>query len=294
MATFEATPITGSKSGLGEGTLWDERRGSFLWVDVLDGFIKEYLPASKEIRAHKVGDFVSYVGKRKAGGYIISLGDRLALLDDNFQVIQEHDLHIDREVARTNDGNIDSCGCLWIGNAEVVEGSKTGDLRRITSTFESSIHRRQVQISNGIDWSLNGKIMYYIDSAPREISRYEFNPEKGEIVRELPAIDVSDVTGVPDGMCTDSLGNLWVAFWGCGQVRNYTPDGELLNIVQAPTALTTCPSFGGSDLKTLFITSAQDHYQPEFAFNSQKDVYGGMCFEVTLPIAGKLDNFFLG
>ena len=102
------------------------------------------------------------------------------------------------------------------------------------------------------------------------------------------------VTGVPDGMCTDSLGNLWVAFWGCGQVRNYTPEGELLNIVQAPTALTTCPSFGGDDLKTMFITSAQDHYQPEFAFDASNDKYGGMCFEVKLPIAGKLDNYFLG
>ena len=77
MAHFEATPIAGSKSGLGEGTLWDERRNSFLWVDVLDGYIKEYLPATKEVIAHKVGDFVSYVGKRKTGGYVIALGDRL-------------------------------------------------------------------------------------------------------------------------------------------------------------------------------------------------------------------------
>ena len=49
MAHYEATPIAGSKSGLGEGTLWDERRGSFLWVDVLDGYIKEYLPKNKEV-----------------------------------------------------------------------------------------------------------------------------------------------------------------------------------------------------------------------------------------------------
>lgn len=294
MALYEATPIVGSKSGLGEGTLWDERRKSFLWVDVLDGYIKEYLPTTKEIIDHKVGDFVSYVGKRKAGGYVIALGDRLAVIDDHFSILKEIDMHIDREIGQTNDGNIDPCGCLWIGVAEAVEGSKAGDLRRIDQNFSSSTHRKNVQISNGIDWSLDGKIMYYIDSAPREISRYQFDPQKGEIVRELTAIDVSDVTGVPDGMCTDSLGNLWVAFWGCGQVRNYTPDGELLNVVQAPTALTTCPSFGGADLKTMFITSAQDHYQPEFAFDANNDKYGGMCFEVELPIAGKLDNYFLG
>lgn len=294
MAHYEATPIAGSKSGLGEGTLWDERRKSFLWVDVLDGFIKEYDPTRKEIIQHRVGDFVSYVGKRKSGGYVIALGDRLATLDENFSITQEIDMHIDRKVGQTNDGAIDPCGCLWIGVAEAVEGSKAGDLRRFDKHFTSSTHRQGVQISNGIDWSLDGTTMYYIDSALRAVSRYQFDPAKGEIVRELPAIDVSDVTGVPDGMCTDSLGNLWVAFWGCGQVRNYSPDGEVLNIVQSPTALTTCPSFGGADLKTLFITSAQDHYQPEFAFDADNDRYGGMCFEVTLPIAGKLDNYFIG
>lgn len=294
MANYEATPIAGSKSGLGEGTLWDERRGSFLWVDVLDGFIKEYLPTTREVIAHKVGDFVSYVGKRKSGGYVIALGDRLATTDDNFVINKEIDMHIDRKIGQTNDGNIDPCGCLWIGVAEAVEGSKAGDLRRIDHQFHSTTQRKDVQISNGIDWSLDQTIMYYIDSAPRKIFRYQFEPQKGEIVRELSAIDVSDVTGVPDGMCTDSLGNLWVAFWGCGQVHNYTPDGELLNIVQAPTALTTCPSFGGPEMKTMFITSAQDHYQPEFAFDSTNDKFGGMCFEVELPIAGKPDNFFLG
>ena len=294
MADFEATPVAGSKSGLGEGTLWDERRGRFLWVDALDGYIKEYLPTTKEVIEHKVGDFVSYVGKREAGGYVIALGNRLAIIDEGFAITKEIDMNVDPKVGRTNDGNIDQCGCLWIGVAEAVSGSKAGDLRRFDDQFRSSIHRTGVQISNGIDWSLDGTIMYYIDSVPREISRYQFDPVKGEIIREISAIDVSDVKGVPDGMCTDSLGNLWVAFWGSGQVRNYSPDGDLLNIVHAPTALTTCPSFGGPELKTMFITSAQDHYQPEFAFDADNDKYGGMCFEVELPVAGKLDNYFRG
>ena len=135
-------------------------------------------------------------------------------------------------------------------------------------------------------------MMFYIDSATREISRYKFDSEKNEIVSELTPIDVSDVTGLPDGMCTDSLSNIWVAFYGCGQVRNYSPDGELLNIVQAPTALTTCASFGGKDLKTLFITSVKDYRSPEFAFDPNNDPYGGMCFQVDLPISGKLDFSF--
>lgn len=294
MTQYEATPVAGSNSGLGEGTLWDERRKCFLWVDAFDGSIKEYSPTTQTVLSHKVGDFVTYVGKRRAGGYVVALGDRLAVIDENFAITKEVDMHIDRAVAQTNDGNVDPCGCLWIGVAEAVEGSKAGDLRRVDSQFHSSTYRKDVQISNGMDWSLDGTVMYYIDSAERKVSRYQYEPKKGEIVREISGIDVSDVDGLPDGMCTDSLGNLWVAFWGCGQVRNYNPEGELLNIVQAPTALTTCPSFGGDDLRTMFITSAQDHYQPKWAFDSSNDKFGGMCFEVRLPVAGKLDNYFLG
>ena len=294
MATYEATPIPGSKCTLGEGTLWDERRQEFVWVDVFANSVKAYGKGDGKISEFQFSKMTTYVGKRLAGGYVVALGDSIALTDEEFNLKTEIDLNIDLEVMRTNDGNIDPCGCLWIGSAEVIEGSATGELYKIDASYKKTIQRRNIHIANGVDWSPDGTSMYYIDSAPREISRYQYNPEKGEIVRELSAIDVSDVTGVPDGMCTDSLGNLWVAFWGCGQVRNYTPDGELLNIVQAPTALTTCPSFGGPEMKTMFITSAQDHYQPEFAFDSNNDKFGGMCFEVELPIAGKLDNFFLG
>ena len=294
MATYEATPIPGSKCTLGEGTLWDERRQEFVWVDVFAKSVKTYCKGDGRLREFHFSKMTTYVGKRLTGGYVVALGDSIALTDDEFNLKTEIDLNIDLEVMRTNDGNIDPCGCLWIGSAEVIEGSATGELYKIDASYKKTIQRRNIHIANGVDWSPDGTSMYYIDSAPREISRYQYNPEKGEIVRELSAIDVSDVTGVPDGMCTDSLGNLWVAFWGCGQVRNYTPDGELLNIVQAPTALTTCPSFGGPEMKTMFITSAQDHYQPEFAFDSNNDKFGGMCFEVELPIAGKLDNFFLG
>ena len=294
MAIFEASPISGARFKLGEGALWDERTERFLWVDLLGGDIAEYSPESKDLRVHDFGDFVSYIGKRKAGGYIIALGDQLALIDDEFVIVETIDLGVDTKVLRTNDGNIDPAGALWIGLAEVVSGSKSGELRRYDRYFNFTTERRNVQISNGIDWSPDGTIMYFIDSVPREISRYQFDPIQGEIIGELPAIDVSDVIGVPDGMCTDLLGNLWVAFWGAGQVRNYSPDGALLNIVQAPTALTTSAVFGGRNMETMLITSARDEYSPEYAFTSgDSDISDGMCFIVELPITGKLDNSFI-
>ena len=292
MTTYEAISIPGSLCDLGEGTLWDERSQHFVWVDVFDGLVKTYDPSSGDIKEHIYKSMVTYVGKRASGGYVLALGDAIALTDGNFKIEREIPLGLDLKVVRTNDGNIDPSGSLWVGGAESIPGSATGDLFKIDGDFNKSIHRRNIHIANGIDWSIDRKMMFYIDSATREISRYKFDSEKNEIVSELTPIDVSDVTGLPDGMCTDSLSNIWVAFYGCGQVRNYSPDGELLNIVQAPTALTTCASFGGKDLKTLFITSVKDYRSPEFAFDPNNDPYGGMCFQVELPISGKLDFSF--
>ena len=292
MTTYEAIPIPGSKCDLGEGTLWDERSKRFVWLDVFDGFVKTYDPTSGDIKEYAYKSMVTYVGKRASGGYVLALGDAIALTDGNFKIEREIPLGLDLKVVRTNDGNIDPSGCLWVGGAEIIPGRATGDLFKIDGDFNKSIHRRNIHIANGIDWSIDRRMMFYIDSATREISRYKFDSEKNEIVSELTPIDVSDVTGLPDGMCTDSLSNIWVAFYGCGQVRNYSPDGELLNIVQAPTALTTCASFGGKNLKTLFITSVKDYRSPEFAFDPNNDPYGGMCFQVELPISGKLDFSF--
>lgn len=294
MALYEAIPIKGTKSGLGEGTLWDERRECFIWVDAFEGLVNTYKPKSREFASHKISDFVSYIGKRESDGYVVALGDRIALTDRDFNIIKELDMQINLNLGQTNDGNIDSHGSLWIGVAEAVSGSKTGYLNRIDPEYKSRIYRTEVQASNGMDWSFDGTVMYYIDSAFSQVSRYEMDNRNGEPIRELPALDVSDADGIPDGMCTDSLGNLWIAFWGSGQIRNYTPEGKLINIVQSPTALTTCLSFGGSNLNTMFITSAQDRFRPEYAFNPESDEYGGMCFQVELPVSGKFDNYFKG
>lgn len=291
MATYSANRIADTNSGLGEGSLWDERTKTFLWLDVFENRIMQFDPKSLTVNEHAMPKVVTYIGKRATGGFIVALGDCLATLDKDFTPLEFTPLDVNPDEARTNDGNIDSKGDLWIGTADIVENVGAGELRRIDPTFKSTTARKNIYISNGIDWSPDGTVMYYIDSATRKISRYRFDASTGMIIDALPEFDVSDVTGVPDGMCTDAAGNLWVAFWGAGQVRNYSSTGALLNVVQCPSALTTCCSFGGEDLQTLFITSAQTSYDPQYSFGDDSD---GMCFQVKVSAQGKLDQFFKG
>jgi sugar lactone lactonase YvrE len=56
----------------------------------------------------------------------------------------------------------------------------------------------------------------------------------------------------------DTDGNLWVAIWGAGEVRCYTPAGERLATVTVPAPHTSSVAFVGSARDTLLITTARD------------------------------------
>lgn len=64
---------------------------------------------------------------------------------------------------------------------------------------------------------------------------------------------------VPDGMTLDAHGYLWVAVTGTGEVRRYSPDGELVAVVEVPVACPTSAAFGGTDLGDLYITTMTPH-----------------------------------
>ena len=58
-------------------------------------------------------------------------------------------------------------------------------------------------------------------------------------------------------MCVDSAGNLWIAIWGGGQVRCYSPAGERAGHGDGcRPANTTSVAFIGAELDTLLITTA--------------------------------------
>ena len=73
--------------------------------------------------------------------------------------------------------------------------------------------------------------------------------------RDASALELTDA--VPDGLCVDASGNLWLAAWGQGQVRCYSPAGELLDVIELPAPHTTSLAFVGPELDQLLITTAR-------------------------------------
>jgi sugar lactone lactonase YvrE len=103
-----------------------------------------------------------------------------------------------------------------------------------------------------------------------------------------PAAIVAEVdpsNGAPDGMTIDVDGCIWVALWGGQAVHRYTPDGELDTIIDVPVTNVTSCCFGGTDMATLFITTAGD-------FNDPVSSHSGKLFACQPGVSGWPENLF--
>ena len=291
MKVFSAECIPNTKGDLGEGLLWDERNETIMWVDAFVKIINTWNPATKTLIERKYDSLVTSIAKRESGGYVVAAGLKLIVLSENLDVAGTSPLEMPNENVRTNDGNVDINGNYWVGCFANDAKPKQGNLRRISPNLDSKVFLKDITIANGMDWSPDNKICYYIDTPTKKVSRFNFNIETSDFEGELEAIDVSQYSGAPDGMCVDAAGNLWVAFWGGGCVRSFSPTGELLAQVDVAATLVTNCAFGGADLSTLYITCALPSYED---FVKGEEPLAGSLFKADVSAKGRLQNNFLG
>ena len=291
MKLFSSECIPDTKGDLGEGLLWDERNETIMWVDAFKKIINVWNPATKNLKSQEFDSIVTSIAKRESGGYVVAAGLKLIELDNDLKVTKSTPLEMPFDNVRTNDGNVDINGNYWVGAFANDAKPNQGNLRRISPNLGSKVFLKDITIANGMDWSPDNKICYYIDTPTKKVSRFKFNIETSELEGELEAIDVSGYSGAPDGMCTDIDGNLWVAFWGGGCVRSFAPSGELLAQVDVAATLVTNCAFGGSDLSTLFITCAVASYEESI---TGEEPLAGSLFKADVGTQGRLQNNFLG
>ena len=120
-------------------------------------------------------------------------------------------------------------------------------------------HLSDIGISNGIEWSLDAKTMYYIDSLPkRVVYSFDYDETAMSILNQKVLIDYAtdNSLGLPDGMCRDSEGKLWIAAPQAGNVTRWDPvNGEKLMQIKLPVVKPTSCCFGGPNYDVLYVTS---------------------------------------
>lgn len=190
---------------------------------------------------------------------------------------------------RMNDGKVDPAGRFWAGTMAHDEEEGAGSLYRMDT--DHTVHRvvAAVTISNGIDWSPDGRTMYYIDTATRRVDQMEFDNSTGTVRSRRPLITLGSSEGYPDGMTVDSDGYLWIALFDGWGVQRYAPDGRSDRRIDLPAAQVTSVAFGGDDLDELFITTGQENFP---AGGKRDQPHAGSVFRCRPGVKGRLGNRF--
>jgi gluconolactonase len=136
---------------------------------------------------------------------------------------------------------------------------------------------------------MDGKRMFYIDTLTMCVDL--FDVDESQISNRRPFIKFDDEVGYPDGMCTDTDDNLWVAFWQGYCVRGFDgTNGKQIAEIKVPSANATSCVFGGEKLDKLIITSAVGN-PGEFA-DLEKYPESGFVFITSTSTTGKRTNLF--
>ena len=249
--------IVRRRSLVGEGAIWDAERQVLYWVDIIGHKLFVYDPATGENRALDTLQAVGTVVPRAAGGVVVALHNGFAGLDPDtgsMRPIADPERHLPAN--RFNDGKCDPAGRLWAGTMEFDGAPGRGALYCLE--VDGTVTRKfgGVTISNGIVWSRDRRIMYYVDTGRNDVRAYDYDMDSGAIDNERVTVTNAG-RGRFDGMTMDEEGMLWIAIFGGGAVRRYHPEsGELLATVELPMSQITSCAFGGPDLSDLYVTSA--------------------------------------
>lgn len=260
---LEAELLIDAHAALGEGPVWDDRENCLWWVDILGGAIHRTDPSSGRDEVVPIGQFVGAVALRASGGLVAAVRDGFVAVDaasgrvDLLAPVEAHD-----PTMRMNDGKVDPAGRFWAGTMGVVPRPGAGTLYRLDADLRVTAVLPGTTISNGLDWSLDGRTMYYIDTPTYRVDRFAFEPVSGALTDRRPTVAIREGAGGPDGMTVDAEGYLWVALWDGWAVERYGPDGRLDRRVEVPAQQASSCAFGGPDLDLLFITTAQEGFPP--------------------------------
>lgn len=243
---------------LGEGPVWDARSDRLIWVDISGRAVHFFDPESGADRSVDVPAMPGIAIPRQAGGLVLAIGHGFGFLDDAGEFQQIVELPQGAVTARMNDGNCDSAGRFWAGSTGLNAEPQAGVLYRLDPDLTVTRVLEGVTESNGIDWSPDDRLMYYVDTMERRVDVFDFDPDSGSISGRRPFAAVDDGEVLPDGLTVDAEGNVWVACWGGAAVRCFAPDGSCVASVSLPTPHITSPVFGGPSLDRMFITSARE------------------------------------
>jgi D-xylonolactonase len=238
----------------GEGPLWHPGEQRVYWVDIPQGRLFWYDPAT--------GQHKQCLQTDPVGGFTIQDDGALLLFMARgaVRVWQRNALRTviedipDERATRFNDVIADPVGRVFCGTMPTQE--RLGRLYRLDTDGKITKLLDGIGCSNGMGFTPDRKHMYYTDTGKREIYLFDYDQETGWITNRRLFVRTPDGDGVPDGMTVDAEGYVWSARWDGGCLARYSPDGVEERRILFPAKKVSSVVFGGPDYTDIYVTTA--------------------------------------
>ena len=279
-------------NSLGEGITYSSNDNFLYWLDIgnLSKLHKLDLSLKKK-EIFELPEIVTATSIRSSDELILATNNGIKLFN-TFNKKFESVLNIESQqlLTRSNDGASDSLGRFWFGTMQnnfdkngksIPINENIGKLYKVDTNKKISIVVEELGIPNTFVWSPDNKNFYFTDTLNGTILSYDFELESGELSNKKNFATFD--RGHPDGSTIDTDGCVWNCRWGGSCIVRFTPSGKVDQIIEMPVQNITNCVFGGSDMKTLFITTASNE-------GKNKNDLDGSLFSIDLNYQGIEDN----
>jgi len=268
MSALKAELVLDVRNETGESPVWSAREQALYWVDIPASCVQRWSARDGTIAGWKTPEAISCLAPtRTLNRWIAGAESGVAMLHLEPGVPLQCDIRVPANHAmehmRFNDGKCDRQGrflagtMVWDGRPGA--GSSVGALYQVGRDSKQRSLLQGFKKPNGLAFSPDGKTMYLSDSHPAErmVWAFDYDVQTGTPVNRRPFLEMGRFAGRPDGAAVDTDGCYWICGTDAGLVHRYTPLGQLDYSVSVPVAKPSMCAFGGTDMRTLYITSMQ-------------------------------------
>ncbi len=249
----------------GEGPLWHAEHACLYWLDIPDGELYRYRPATGQ--SHLV-----YQADRQVGGFTIQTNGALLLFMEGCRVMAFHEgtttVLIEgvpgQETNRFNDVLAGPQGQVFCGTMSTPgQPEADGVLYRLDPDGALTALMGGIGTSNGMGFTPDRRFFFHTDTRTGTVTRYPWSDQEGDFDRSHPETWYTAApepgTGRPDGMTVDARGHLWIAHWDGSRIVHVDPTGAVIDAIAFPTLKVSSVTFGGPDLTDMYVTTAGGH-----------------------------------
>ncbi|XP_042861798.1 regucalcin-like [Penaeus japonicus] len=261
---------------LGEGPFWIESLQALMLADVFSNILRRnffHTGRQQVLHLDSTGDPLDVVTaaipvEGDPDLYVAAEGKHLSFLrwsarDPDVDNTTVKIVYTTKDFA-FNDAKCDPQGRLWAGtmvhldqNLIMLEVNTSGLYRMDSNFFVSKWATGS--LPNGMEWSLDRKSFYLVESHTRVIYLFDYDDKSGAIGNQRVLFDYAKAgleDQFPHGMTIDVDGNLWVASFGGHQVICVNPKTrQIIRRVHIPAKNVASVCWGGPDYSILFVTT---------------------------------------